>query len=654
MLFSKEKKIKKMSLILLLVMVMIIPQATWASGNQGVNAISSVGADQQGENDVEEAPEVTKEPEATKEPEDTTEPEETKEPEVTETPPMEETPGVEEPPELTEVPEEATVTEGPVEETGGISLFQAKVAKKDTWVKAADGRWRYQYKNGKYATKKWENINGKWYYFAADTWMVTGWCNISDKWYYLDGDGAMVTGWFISNGQVYYLNTSKDAGVLGQMRTGWSSIGGNTYYFFSSGAAARGFTKLGGKTYYFKKSGGCGTKGKQLTGWHTISKKAFYFKKTGAIAIKGKLVTGWHTDSKNIYYLKKSGNNGTKGKMLLGWQKIKGKWYYFETTGKLASKGRALTGIRKINGKKYYFNAASGKGVRGRMETGWWTISGKRYYFYSEGHMATNTSINGIRLGANGVVAAGITTAVGGKTLKGFLQNAVRPVATTLYIWGGGHNDVVGGDARKYGLNANWKKFSNEQPSTYNYLNYQYAYGKGLDCSGYVGWAAYNTVNTKSNQETCTTMSTSTPKMYANRGWGSYKFTSAGSFKTGDVVSKNGHVWIVLGQCSDKSLVILHSTPHAGVQIAGTPDKNRSTNSQAVKLAQSYMKKYYGKFVSKFHLSSITDISYIYGPTAQGGLNLFRWDVTGKKMLSDPDGYMNMKPDQILKDLYNE
>ena len=40
----------------------------------------------------------------------------------------------------------------------------------------------------------------------------------------------------------------------------------------------------------------------------------------------------------------------------------------------------------------------------GIMQTGWQTINGKKYYFYSSGLMATNTVINGYKIGADGAV----------------------------------------------------------------------------------------------------------------------------------------------------------------------------------------------------------------------------------------------------------
>jgi len=141
------------------------------------------------------------------------------------------------------------------------------------------------------------------------------------------------------------------------------------------------------------------------------------------------------------------------------------------------------------------------------------------------------------------------------------------------------------------------------------------------------------------------------PKWYSQKGWGSYSFTTSASFKAGDVVSMTGHVWIVIGQCSDSSVVVVHSTPQAGVQLAGTVTKSGKDNSEAIKLAKSYMKKYYAGFTSKYSLSSTVPRQYLQG-TGFNGVNRFRWDVSGKKTMTDPDGYTNKNADVILKDLF--
>ena len=52
------------------------------------------------------------------------------------------------------------------------------------WVKSGD-RWWYRHADGSYTRDGWEQIDGKWYYFDADGWMVTGWVHYGQHWYYM-------------------------------------------------------------------------------------------------------------------------------------------------------------------------------------------------------------------------------------------------------------------------------------------------------------------------------------------------------------------------------------------------------------------------------------------------------------------------------------
>lgn len=229
-----------------------------------------------------------------------------------------------------------------------------------------------------------------------------------------------------------------------------------------------------------------------------------------------------------------------------------------------------------------------------------------------------------------------VSTINGKKTLKTYLQNALVPVGRTLYIWGGGWGGI-GNDTAVIGYQSSWNTFFTQNATaSYNYKNYRYKYGKGLDCSGFVAWVTYNTLYTQSGKADLVCQSTTVAKNYASRGWATlstnYSSSTGKVFKPGDVVSMNGHVWISLGTCSDGSVLLVHSSPR-GVQISGTSGK-------AATLASKYMKKYFPEWP---YAARTVGSSYLkYAGKA-------RWIVNGKGILTDPDGIQNMSAENCMK-----
>ena len=75
----------------------------------------------------------------------------------------------------------------------------------DKWKKRPDNTWYYFDKSGEMATD-WNKINGKWYYFNRDGAMVTGWVKYYDNWYYLDAaNGDMKSDCFVRYNDGWYL-----------------------------------------------------------------------------------------------------------------------------------------------------------------------------------------------------------------------------------------------------------------------------------------------------------------------------------------------------------------------------------------------------------------------------------------------------------------
>lgn len=233
-------------------------------------------------------------------------------------------------------------------------------------------------------------------------------------------------------------------------------------------------------------------------------------------------------------------------------------------------------------------------------------------------------------------------------TLKKLLQTAMEPVGSTMYVWGGGWNAAdtgAGKEARTIGLSPQWKEFFEKQTSSYDYQDTRYQIHNGLDCSGFVGWCIYNIRNTKDGKSGYVMKSTEIAKEFAHRGWGTYtpkdKVTE---HRAGDLMCTEGHVYIVVGQCSDGSVVLVHSSP-PGVMISGTVSVDGNKNSEAIKLAHRFMKRYYPEWYEKYPDSS-------RGSSFLTEYAQMRWDISGNAVMTDPDNYRKMDAEQILNDLF--
>lgn len=243
------------------------------------------------------------------------------------------------------------------------------------------------------------------------------------------------------------------------------------------------------------------------------------------------------------------------------------------------------------------------------------------------------------------------------KTVKNLITTAFKPVGTTMYIYGGGWNEndtSAGKETTSIGLSPTWGEFYNKQTSEYNYTNYDYKKDTsvihlGLDCSGYIGWVIYNTLNTKNGLDGYVTSSKNIASSLAKRGFGTLtKKNCFTDYKAGDILSAScndcAHVWLCIGQCSDSSVVLLHSSPPC-VMLSGTFTLNGIEKSQAIELATHYMKKYYPDCFKKFPNISRNE-------TYLSHYDRFRWDL--KTELTDPDGVTNLQADLVLKEIFND
>lgn len=256
--------------------------------------------------------------------------------------------------------------------------------------------------------------------------------------------------------------------------------------------------------------------------------------------------------------------------------------------------------------------------------------------------------------------SAGVT---GEKTITNLLKTALAPVGKALYVYGGGWNwqDTAGSrEACTIGVLPYWTKFFASQDASYAYRNdsdktnsfYPYGgfneyYFAGLDCSGYIGWVLYNVMHTGDDY---VMGATKMAKTFADRGFGTWSQDDK-SFKPGDIISMNGHVWLCLGTCDDGSVVILHSTPSpsrtgalgGGVQISAL---GSSSDCEAYALADHYMKTYFPDWYKRYpavvkSFSSYTDFSGEYA-------GKFSWNGT----LTDPDSLTEMSANDVLTFLF--
>ena len=266
------------------------------------------------------------------------------------------------------------------------------------------------------------------------------------------------------------------------------------------------------------------------------------------------------------------------------------------------------------------------------------------------GGINQNTILGKISSNSNYAFYKRDPTPVNQLTLKHLLQTALEPVGSTLYVWGGGWNEADTGSGIEtvtMGVSPQWKSFFKQYGSTYDYTKTMYQIHNGLDCSGYVGWTIYNSVNTTNNKNGYVMLADRMTSNFASRGWGTYKDKAQISqYRPGDILSSAGHVYMVLGVAADKSLVVVHSTPK-GVQINGTPTPSGITNSIAASLAKQYMSTYYPDWYNKFPSVKV-DYSYLTD------FDQMSWNISGNALLSDPDGIVNKSAEQVLASIFSK
>lgn len=235
------------------------------------------------------------------------------------------------------------------------------------------------------------------------------------------------------------------------------------------------------------------------------------------------------------------------------------------------------------------------------------------------------------------------------RTVQNFLATALLPVGQTSYVFGGGWNEPdtgAGIPAVTIGVWPQWKPFFDQQNAAYDYTTTKFQIYNGLDCSGYVGWAVYNIMNSTGGGAGEVYLADRQAKVYADKGYGSYTgYGQVTQYLPGDVVSMNydAHVYIVVGTCPDGSVVLVHSSP-PGVMLTGTLSPDGS-QSQATQLARTYMQRYYPEYYSRYN-SRLDRGHYYLLRTSK-----MSWSPN---WTGDPDGIRNLDAAGVLRRLFNE
>lgn len=232
-------------------------------------------------------------------------------------------------------------------------------------------------------------------------------------------------------------------------------------------------------------------------------------------------------------------------------------------------------------------------------------------------------------------------------TVKNFLQAAMEPVGTTLYVYGGGWNEDdsgAGTETLSYGISPRWYDFFKENDADYDFEDTMYQIHDGLDCTGFVGYVVYQVFGKSFSDKGYVYPSKDMVGEYADKFNGTF-ISKEGieRYYPGDIMGTDGHVFIVIGECSDGSLLFVHASPPV-VSLCGTKTPEGNSDSEAVGLAREYMSKYFPESYERYD-TCIRDVDFLTD------YNQMHWN---RNVLTDPDGYDNMAPKEILEDLFSE
>jgi len=232
-------------------------------------------------------------------------------------------------------------------------------------------------------------------------------------------------------------------------------------------------------------------------------------------------------------------------------------------------------------------------------------------------------------------------------SVKKLLQNAIKPIGSTMFVYGGGWNsDDTGADksAVTMRLSSEWKVFVDKQDGSYHYRNISER-SKGLDSSGYIGWVLYNTLRTQSGGDGFVMKADAYDEKLSSLGLG--KRTPKEDVtvrRPGDIMcsESDGFAYIVVGPCSDGSLVVACASP-PGVRLCGTPSANGNADSEAVILVEQVMNDRYGNWYQRYPDCS-KGYSYL--------TNYDKFSPDTSKVIKDNEGLRFMNAQEVINLLF--
>lgn len=257
-----------------------------------------------------------------------------------------------------------------------LTTMDSDIVQAASWQQNDIGWW-WQEDDFSYPVNTWKSINGKWYFFNENGYMLEqGWHWINGKCYYMYESGAMASDTWI--GENYVDASGEWIEDKKPVQAQWKQQGNRWWYQRADGSyPINGWEQIKGSWFYFDSTGYM-----YEQGWHWIDGKCYYMYESGAMAYDT-WIDGCYVNASGMWI----------ENMQAQWKQQGNRWWYQRADGSYP-----MNCWEKINDVWYHFD------LSGWMQTGWIEIGGKWYYLNSSGAMASNCWIGNYYLGYDGVM----------------------------------------------------------------------------------------------------------------------------------------------------------------------------------------------------------------------------------------------------------